>query len=103
MRYTMDRSGIGRMMRSDPGIHRVLHSSAKNVLAIARSRATVKTGFNRESGRVEDAGIQRVFRGEPRMTVRVVFHSRYAMDQQARTGFLSGAIAQGRPTRRGGR
>lgn len=93
----MDRSGIGRMMKSDAGIQRVVHSSAQRVRAIARSRATVKTGFNRDSGRVEDVGVDRVFRGEPRMKFRVTFYSDYAMDQEDRTGFLSGALAQGRP------
>lgn len=95
MRYRMDRSGIGRMMKSDSGIQRVMFSAGQRVHAIARSRATVVTGFNRNSGRVEDAGIEPVMKGEPRMKVRVTFYSDYAMDQEKRTGFLSGALAQG--------
>lgn len=97
MRYQMDRRGIGAMMKKDAGIARVVHSSAQRVRAIAASRAPVKTGALRSSGRVENAGIQPVVRGESRMTSQVVFHSRYAMDAEKRTGFLSGAIAQGRP------
>jgi len=87
------------MMKKHPGIHRVMLSAGHKTLAIAQSRATVKTGFNRNSGRVEDAGIQPVMRGEPRMTIRVVFHSRYAMDQEKRTGFLSGALGKRRRRR----
>lgn len=99
MKYRMDRSGIGKMMKSDAGIQRVVHSSARQVLAIARSRAPIKEGDLRASGRVEDLGVEKVFRGEPRMKVAVVFHRRYAMDAEKRTGFLSGAIARGRPAR----
>lgn len=82
-------------MRRHPGIHRQLHQAGKRSLAVMRSRAPVDTGALRASGRVEDAGIQPVFKGEPRMTVRVVFHSRYAMDQQMRTGFMSSGMGKG--------
>lgn len=96
MRYVMDRSGIGRMMRSDAGIHRVLLQSANKVKANARSRINNQSGQLANSGRVEDLGVKKVQRGEPRMTVAVVFHSRYAMDHEKRTGFLSGAVGRGR-------
>lgn len=94
MKYVIDRSGIRGLMTRHPGIHRQIHQAAQKTLAIARSRAPVKTGELRSSGRVEDLGIQRVFKGEPRMTVAVVFHSRYAMDAEDRTGFLSGSIGR---------
>lgn len=93
----MDRSGIGRMMKSHAGIARVVHSSTQRVLAIAQSRAAVDTGELRESGRVEGGGVGPVFRGEPRMKFFVTFYARHAMAEEKRTGFLSGAIAQGRP------
>ena len=92
MKYKMDRSGIGKMMRSDRGIQRVMFQSAHRVRAVARGRIHNQSGELANSGRVEDRGIQRVKRGEPRMTVAVVFHSRYAMDYEKRTAFLSGAV-----------
>lgn len=96
MKYKMDRSGIGAMMKRHPGIHRQLHQAAQKSRAIAQSRVPVKTGRLRASIRVEDAGIQPVFQGEPRMTVRVVAHSRYAMDIEMRTGFMSAALGRRR-------
>jgi hypothetical protein len=96
MKYKMDRRGIGKMMRSDPAIHRQLLQAGNKVKAVARGRIRNQTGELANSGRVEDLGIQRVQRGEPRMTVAVVFHSRYAMDHEKRTGFLSGAVGRGR-------
>lgn len=96
MRYEMDRSGIGKMMRSHPGIHRQLHQAGRKGLAVARSRINTKSGALARSGTVEDAGIQPVFRGEPRMTIRVVFRARHAMDHEKRTGFLSSALGRGR-------
>lgn len=84
------------MMRSHPGIHRQLHQAARKSLAIAQSRVPVRTGALRSSGRVEDLGVRPVFQGEPRMTVAVVFHSRYAMDIEMRTGFLSAALGNRR-------
>ena len=94
MKYEMDRSGIRGLMTRHPGIHRQLHSAGRKTLAIARSRINHKTYELSRSGRVEDLGIQRVFKGEPRMTVAVVFHSRYAMDHEDRTGFLSGSVGR---------
>jgi hypothetical protein len=94
VKYTMDRSGIGAMLRGHPGIKQVMRGSAQKVLRVAQSRVPVDTGALRASGRVEDLGIQGVFKGEPRMTLAVVFHSRYAMDIEARTGFLSGAAGK---------
>jgi hypothetical protein len=94
MKYEPDWTGIRGLMTRHPGIHRQVHSAGHKVLAIAQSRVPVDTGALRSSGRVEDAGIQKVFKGEPRMTIRVVFHSRYAMDIEARTGFLSGALGR---------
>lgn len=94
--YRINRSGLRRMMSSDSQLHRALHSSARNVLAIARSLAAVDTGELRGSGRVEDLGVRPVQSGEPRMTVAVVFHARHAMAEEKRTGFLSGAIGRGR-------
>lgn len=96
MKYVMDRSGIGKMMKSHPGIHRQLMQAGQKTRAVARSRIRNQTGELARSGRVEDLGIQKVMRGEPRMTVAVVFHSRYAMDHEKRTGFLSGAVGRGR-------
>lgn len=96
MRYKMDRSGIGQMMKRAPFIHRKLFEAGNKSLAIAQSRVHVRSGRLRASGRVEDAGVQPVKRGEPRMTIRVVFHSRYAMDQEMRTGFLTAALGKRR-------
>lgn len=92
----MDRSGIGKMMKNHPGIHRQLHSAGHRSLAIARSGINNRSGELSRSGRVEDAGIQPVFKGEPRMTIRIVFHKRYAMDHEKRTGFLSAALGRRR-------
>lgn len=97
MKYKMDRAGIGKMMRSHPGIHRQLFQAGNKTLAIARSRINNDSGALSRSGSVEDAGIQKVFRGEPRMTIRVVFRARYAIDHEKRTGFLSAAMGKGRP------
>jgi hypothetical protein len=83
-------------MTRHPGIHRQVHSAGKKVLAIAQSRVPVRTGELRSSGRVEDLGVKPVYQGEPRMTVAVVFHSRYAMDIEQKTGFLSGSIGRRR-------
>lgn len=96
MKYKMDRSGIGAMMKRHPGIHRQLHQAGQKTLAIAQSRAHVRTGRLRASGRVEDAGIQPVYKGEPRMTIRVVFYAPYAMDQEMKNGFLSGSVGRRR-------
>lgn len=96
MKYTMDRSGIGRMMKSHPGIKNVVRGSAQKVLRVAQSRVPVRTGNLRSSGRVEDLGVRPVFRGEPRMTMAVVFHSEYAMDIEMKTGFLSGSAGMSR-------
>lgn len=98
MKYTMDRSGIRGLMTKHPGIHRQLHQAGRKTLAVARSRIHNQSGELARSGRVEDLGIQGVRRGEPRMTVAVVFHSRYAMDHEKRTGFLSAAAGKGRPS-----
>lgn len=95
MKYQMDRRGIGAMMKKHPGIHRQLHGSARTVLAVARGRARIDTGDLRSSGRVEDLGVRPVRKGEPRMTVAVVFHSDHAAVEERRTGFLSGAISRG--------
>lgn len=84
------------MMKSDRGIQRVMFQSANKVRAVARSRIRNQTGELANSGRVEDLGVKPVMRGEPRMTVAVTFHSRYAMDHEKRTGFLSGAVGRGR-------
>jgi hypothetical protein len=92
MRYKMDRSGIGQMMKRAPFIDHAVRQGAQRTLAIAQSRARVLTGNNRASGRVENAGIQPVKRGESRITWRVVFYAPYAMDQEMKTGFLSGAL-----------
>lgn len=97
MKYEMDKSGIGNLMRRHPGIHRQLHQAGRKTLGIARSRIHNQSGALARSGRVEDLGIRPVKMGEPRMTVAVVFHSRYAMDQQMKTGFLSAAVGKGRP------
>lgn len=99
MKYTMDRSGIGRMLRGHPGIQRQLFQAGNKTLAVARSRINNKTGNLASTGRVEDLGIKPVFRGEPRMTVAVVFHSRYAMAHEKKTGFLSAAMGKGKPKR----
>jgi hypothetical protein len=88
----MDRSGIGQMMRRAPFINNAVREGAQRTLRVAQSRARVLTGTNRASGRVENAGIQPVMRGEPRITWRVVFYAPYAMDQEMKTGFLSGAL-----------
>jgi hypothetical protein len=92
MRYTMDRSGIGQMMKRAPFIDHAVRQGAQRTLAIAQSRVPVRTGQLRSSGRTENAGIQPVKRGESRITWRVVFHSRYAMDIEMKTGFLSGSV-----------
>lgn len=92
MKYVMDKRGIGKMMRTDRGLQRALFQAANKTRAIARSRINNQSGQLANSGRVEDLGIRPVKRGEPRMTVAVVFHSRYAMDHEKRTAFLSGAV-----------
>jgi hypothetical protein len=96
--YKINRSGLRKFMTSDPQLHRALHSNARKILAVARSLAPVDSGDLRASGRVEDYGVRSVQKGEKRMTVAVVFHSRYAMAQEVRTGFLSGAIGRGKKT-----
>lgn len=92
MKYEMDRRGIGKMMRSDRGLQRRMFEAANKTLAIARGRIHNESGSLASSGRVEDLGIRPVKLGEPRMTLAVVFHSRYAMDHEKRTGFLSGSV-----------
>lgn len=94
--YRIQRAGLRKMMTSDPQLHRALFSSARQILSVAQSLAPVDTTALRNSGRVEDLGVKPVVSGEPRMTVAVVFHSRYAMNQEIRTGFVSGAIGRGR-------
>lgn len=94
MKYTMDRRGIGKMMKVDPGLHRRLHEVARTRLAISRRRAPRDDGELARSGRVEDLGIQPVFKGERRMTVAVVFHAPYAAIQQRRTGFMNAALGK---------
>lgn len=97
MKYEMNRSGIRGLMTKHPGIHRQVHAAGRKTLAIARSRIHNQSGSLASSGRVEDLGIRPVKRGEPRMTVAVVFHSRYAMAHEKKTGFLSAAAGKGRP------
>jgi hypothetical protein len=94
VKYEPDWTGIRGLMTRHPGIHNVVLGAGHKVLRIAQSRVPVRTGELRSSGRVEDLGIRPVKRGEPRMTVAVVFHSRYAMDIEDRTGFLSGSVGR---------
>jgi hypothetical protein len=94
MRYEMDRSGIGKMMRSSPGINQATRQAAQKTLAIARSRINTKTTRMASSGRVENAGIQPVYKGEPRITWRVVFYDPGAEAYDRKSGFLSGAIGR---------
>lgn len=105
MRYTMNRSGIGRMMRSSPALHNVLRRTAQERLSMARARAPRSRpgdgggvpGTLAASGRVEDLGIRKVFKGEPRMTVAVVFHAPYAAIVHKRTGFMNAALGKATP------
>jgi hypothetical protein len=41
---------------------------------------------------VEDLGVRPVFRGEPRMTMAVVFHAPYAAIVERRTHFMLGTL-----------
>jgi hypothetical protein len=105
VRYEIDRRGIGRMMKSSPSLHRVLHQVANERLAMARARAPRSRpgtggrtpGELAASGRVEDLGIRPVFKGEPRMTVAIVFHAPYAAIVQRRTGFMNVALGKAVP------
>lgn len=99
MRYEPDWSGIRQMMKRSPGINHATRQGAQKVLRIAQSRAPVRSGFLKASGRVENAGIQNVKRGESRITWRVVFYAPYAMDIEMKTGFLSGAAGGRGPKR----
>jgi hypothetical protein len=100
MRYTMDRSGIGKMMRSDAGLHRRLREVAQQQLGAMSRRAPRSApgsggrppGELARSGRVEDLGVRPVFRGEPRMTMAVVFHAPYAAIVERRTHFMLGTL-----------
>lgn len=96
--YRINRTGLRRMMTSDPQLQRALFTGAQKVLSVARSLAPVQTGELRASGRVEDLGVKAVKSGEPRMTVAVVFHSRHAAAMEAKYGFLSGAAGRGPKT-----
>lgn len=99
MKYRMDRGGIGKMMKTDRGLHRRLHEVAHTRLAMARRRAPRDSGELARSGRVEDLGIKPVFKGEPRMTVAVVFYAPYAAIQHRKTGFLNAALGVYDPVR----
>lgn len=96
MKYRMDRSGIGQLMRRSPGIHRKLHEVAHEQVSRMAARAPRSkpgTGGRRpgslaSSGRVEDLGIRPVYKGEPRMTVAVTFYAPHAAIQQRKTGFM---------------
>lgn len=87
-------------MRSDSGLHRRLHEVAQLQLARIRGRAPRSQprsggrppGELANSGRVEDLGIRPVFRGEPRMTVAVVFHAPYTAIVERRTHFMLGTL-----------
>lgn len=96
--YKIDRSGLGKFMRSDPQLHRALFTAGRQILSVARSLAPVDTGELRNSGRVEDLGVQPVRSGERRMTIAVTFYARHAAAVEARTGFLSGAAGRGPKT-----
>ena len=105
MKYQPDYTGIRAMMRKDPALHRKLHQVANERLAMARARAPRskpgaggrQPGALAASGRVEDLGIQPVFKGEPRMTVAVVFHAPHAAITQRRTGFMNVALGKATP------
>lgn len=101
MRYEPDWTGIRGLMKRSPGVNQATRMGAQKVLRVAQSRVPVRTGQLRSSGRVENAGIQNVKRGESRITWRVVFYAPYAMDIEMKTGFLSGA-AGGRGPKRSG-
>lgn len=96
--YKIRREGLRAMMTTDATLKRAITRSANNLLAIAISLAPEDQGDLKRSGKVYDEGVKPVRAGEPRMTVAVVFNIRYAMAQEMRTGFLSGAA--GRPLRR---
>lgn len=96
MKYKMDRSGLGKFMRSNPALQRRLHQVAREQRGRMSARAPRSKpgsggrtpGTLASSGRVEDLGIKPVYKGEPRMTVAVVFYAPYAAAVQKRTGFM---------------
>jgi hypothetical protein len=95
--YKINRSGLRSFMTTDARLKGAITAAANTGLTIARSLVPVDTSNLRESGRVEDLGIQRVVSGESRMTVAVVFGGNdagYAGIVQGRTGFLTGAIGR---------
>jgi hypothetical protein len=103
--YKINRSGLRKMMTSDPQLHRALFTAANKIHAVARSLAPVgkapgdpHPGRLRASGRVEDLGVKPVWSGEPRMTVAVTFYAPYAVAMEKKYGFLSGAIGKGPKT-----
>lgn len=96
MRYEPVWTGIRAMMKNHPGIHREVRNAAQRGLRIAQSRVPVDTGELRASGHVVDAGVQKVMKGEDRMTFRIVFSAPYAIKIEQRTGFLSAALGHRR-------
>lgn len=90
--YKINRTGLRKMMTSDPQLHRALFRAAQGGRAVMQSLTPVDTGELRSSARVEDLGVKPVASGEPRMTVAIVFHAPYAAIVQGRTGFVTGAI-----------
>lgn len=95
--YKINRAGLRAMMTGDPALKGAITAAARTGLAIAQSLTPVDTTALRQSGRVEDLGIQGVQSGEPRMTVAVTFggpDAPYAHIVQGRTGFLTGAIGR---------
>lgn len=73
MSYTPDRKGIAGYLTSDPELRECLRLRAGMALAAAQALMHKRTGAMAASGRVEDQGVQPVFRGDPRMTLAVVF------------------------------
>ena len=93
--YKINRSGLRKMMTSDPQLHRAVQRGAQTTKAIIDGRVPVDTGELRGSGRVEDRGVKPVQSGEPRMTWAVAYYARHAAAVQARTGFMNAGLGKG--------
>lgn len=102
VKYRMDRRGLGEMMRRGPGLHVRMREVAQGQLAKMAARAPRSkpksggrpSGELARSGRVEDLGIRPVYKGEPRMTMAVVFYAPYSAIQERRTHFMSSVMKQ---------
>jgi hypothetical protein len=93
--YKINWSGIKRMLATDAQLSQATQRGAQQVKSIIDSRVPVDTGELRGSGRIENVGVKKPFKGNPRITWAVSYYARHAAAVQGRTGFMNVGLGRG--------